>query len=102
MADSRILIQAGSEAEAAYVEALGDDEPPVELVALVETIEGLGMDERAQAGTLITKAEGQFNAAYIGGATPCIEMPVNPFEMDFKACLSTLVCKKPLSVNAFS
>ena len=59
VADSRILIQAGSEAEVAYVEALGD-EPPVELVAMVEMIEGLGMDERVQAGTLITKAEGQF------------------------------------------
>ncbi len=35
VADSRLLIQAGSEAEEAYVEALGD-EPPDEIAALVE------------------------------------------------------------------
>jgi hypothetical protein len=57
VADSRLLIQAGSEAEEAYVEALGD-EPPEEIVALVEQLEALDLNEREQAGLLISKAEG--------------------------------------------
>ena len=67
MADSRLLIQAGSEAEEAYVEALGD-EPSAEMAALVEQLEALDLSERERAGQLISKAEGLFNAAYLAAA----------------------------------
>ena len=67
MADSRLLIQAGSEAEEAYVEALGDERPD-EISALVEQLEALDLSKREQAGSLISKAEGLFNAAYLAAA----------------------------------
>ncbi len=66
-ADSRLLIETGSEAEALYVQALGD-EPPEELAAMVDLIEALGLEEREQADALITKVEWLFNAACLAAA----------------------------------
>ena len=71
VADSRLLIQAGSEAEEAYVEALGD-EPSAELVAMVEQLEALDLSGRERAGQLISRAEGLFNAAYLAAAVKAL------------------------------
>jgi hypothetical protein len=71
VADSRLLIQAGSEAEEAYVEALGD-EPSADLVAMVEQLEALDLSERERAGQLISRAEGLFNAAYLAAAVKAL------------------------------